>query len=125
MSADLAHFVLLPVGLGLLGFVEPCSIGSSLVFVKYLEGKGQLAKLSQVTVFTLSRGVFIRLLGASAALPGAAFLGFPKTAWSGLGAIYCAIGAFYLLGTAGSLMRTIGPPLSRLSGTPGSPTPGV
>src|SRR3546814_11777525 len=92
MSADLAHFVLLPVGLGLLGFVEPCSIGSSLVFVKYLEGKGQLAKLSQVTVFTLSRGVFIGLLGASAALLGAAFLGFQTAAWIGLGASSVAIG---------------------------------
>src|SRR3546814_5982139 len=110
MSSDLAHFVMLPVGLGLLGFVEPCSMGSSLVFVKYLEGKGQLAKLSQVTVFTLSRGVFIGLLGASAALLGAAFLGFQKAAWIGLGAIYVAIGAFYLLGKAGFLMRTIGPP---------------
>ncbi len=121
----LLNLVLLPVGLGLLGFVEPCSVGSSLVFVKYLEGKSRLAKLSQVTVFMITRGVFIGLLGASAALLGAAFLGFQKAAWIGLGAIYVAIGAFYLLGKAGFLMRTIGPCLSRLPGTRGSATLGV
>lgn len=121
----LLNLVLLPVGLGLLGFVEPCSVGSSLVFVKYLEGKSRLAKLSQVTVFMLTRGLFIGLLGASAALLGAAFLGFQKAVWIGLGAVYVAIGAFYLLGKAGFLMRTIGPRLSRLPGTRGSATLGV
>jgi cytochrome c-type biogenesis protein len=121
----LFQLFVLPAGLGLFGFVEPCSIGSSLVFVKYLEGKNRLAKLSQVTVFMLTRGLFIGLLGASAALLGAAFLGFQKAAWIGLGAIYVAIGAVYLLGKAGFLMRTIGPRLSRLPGTRGSATLGI
>jgi cytochrome c-type biogenesis protein len=125
VTADLVNLVVLPIGLGLFGFVEPCSIGSSLVFVKYLEGKNRLAKLSQVTVFMLTRGLFIGLLGASAALLGAAFLGFQKAAWIGLGAIYVAIGAVYLLGKAGFLMRTIGPRLSRLPGTRGSATLGI
>lgn len=124
-NLDLLNLVIVPIGLGLLGFVEPCSIGSSLVFVKYIEGKSRLAKLSQVTVFMLTRGVFIGLLGASAALLGAAFLGFQKAAWIGLGAIYVAIGAFYLQGKAGFLMRTIGPRLSRLSGERGSATLGI
>ncbi len=119
------NLVLLPVGLGLLGFVEPCSIGSSLVFVKYLEGKGRLAKLSQVTVFALTRGAFIGLLGASAAWLGTAFLGFQKTAWMVLGAIYVAIGAFYVVGKAGWLMRTLGPRLSRVSGGRGAASLGI
>lgn len=125
MTFDLVNLALLPIGLGLLGFVEPCSIGSSLVFVKYLEGKEPAAKLSQVTVFMLTRGVFIGLLGAAAALLDAAFLGFQKAAWIGLGTIYVAIGAFYLLGRAGFLMRTIGPRLSQLRGTHGSATLGL
>lgn len=36
---DLATLVALPIGLGLVGFIEPCSIGSTLVFIKYIEGK--------------------------------------------------------------------------------------
>ena len=43
----LTRLVLLPVGLGLLGFVEPCSLGSILVFVKYLEGKDAARKLAR------------------------------------------------------------------------------
>lgn len=34
--------VLLPVGLGLLGFVDPCPLGSRLMFVKSLEGRGAI-----------------------------------------------------------------------------------
>lgn len=119
------NLVLLPIGLGLLGFVEPCSVGSSLIFIKYLEGKERLAKLSQVAVFALTRGVLIGLLGAAAAWIGAAFLGFQKAAWMVLGAIYVAIGAFYAMGKAGFLMRTLGPSLSRLSGARGSAALGI
>ncbi len=51
MTAELTlmNLVVAPVGLGLLGFVEPCSIGSSLVFIKYVEGKSATAKLAQMT----------------------------------------------------------------------------
>lgn len=116
----LANLVLLPIGLGLLGFVEPCSIGTSLVFVKYLEGRNGVAKLTQVIVFALTRGVFIGLLGALAALVGAVFLGLQKVVWIVLGAIYVAIGLFYLLGKAGVLMRTVGPRLSAMPAGRGS-----
>ncbi len=112
---DFINLVLLPIGLGLLGFVEPCSIGSSLVFVKYIEGKKRVAKLSQVTVFMLTRGLFIGLLGATAAGIGTAFLGFQKAAWIALGTIYAVIGLFYLIGKAGFLMRTLGPRLSAIA----------
>ena len=33
------NLVLLPLGLGLIGFVEPCSIRSSLLFVKHVDGR--------------------------------------------------------------------------------------
>lgn len=36
---DLWALIVLPLGLGLLGFVEPCSVGSSLLFVKYLPSR--------------------------------------------------------------------------------------
>lgn len=116
----LVNAVLLPVGLGLLGFVEPCSIGSSLIFIKYLEGKDAATKLVQVGAFALTRAAFIGALGALAALIGAAFLGLQQGAWVLLGALYVAIGAFYAFGKAGFLMRGLGPSLSRLSGLRGS-----
>src|SRR3546814_16372220 len=74
IEAGFLGLVAVPAGLGLIGFVEPCSLGSSLVFVKYLEGKGATAKLLEVTLFAVTRSAFIGLLGVVAALLGALFL---------------------------------------------------
>ena len=35
MEFGLFNLLFLPAGLGLFGFIEPCSIGSSLIFIKY------------------------------------------------------------------------------------------
>ena len=75
LEPTLTNLVLLPVGLGLLGFVEPCSIGSTLVFAKTLEGRGPASKLAQVGVFAATRAAFMGLLGVLAVFVGAAFLG--------------------------------------------------
>ena len=48
---DLINIIWLPLALGLFGFIEPCSIGASLVFIKYLEGKDAAHKMVQVGVF--------------------------------------------------------------------------
>ena len=114
------NLVLLPIGLGLFGFVEPCSIGSSLVFVKYLEGKSAAVKLAQVMAFTAVRALFIGLLGMLAVVLGAAFIGLQKAAWVLLGIIYVGIGILYLVGRAGILMTSLGPSLARISGSRGS-----
>jgi cytochrome c-type biogenesis protein len=113
-GAELTATLAAPIGLGLFGFVEPCSIGSTLVFIKHIEGKPAAAKLGQVAAFTLTRAIFIGLLGAAAALIGGAFLGFQKAGWLALGLLYLAIGALYLTGRIGGLMRTIGPRLAGL-----------
>lgn len=115
----LTNLVALPIGLGLIGFIEPCSIGSTLVFIKYLEGKSAPEKLAQVAIFTITRALFIGLLGILAVLIGATFIGFQKVAWVFLGAVYVAIGTLYLTGRAGALMLSLGPSLSRISGSRG------
>ena len=117
--------MLLPVGLGLLGFVEPCSIGSTLLVIKHLEGKGAASKLTQVGVFAGTRAVFVGLLGVLAVVLGAAFVGFQRAAWVALGAVYVLIGLLYLAGRAGALMVSLGPGLACLSGTRGSAALGL
>ena len=114
------NLVVLPVGLGLLGFVEPCSIGSTLVFVKYLEDRDAAAKLSQAAIFAATRALFTGALGLGAVALGAAFIGLQKSGWVLLGALYLAIGIFFMAGRANLLMVAIGPALSRLSGAQGS-----
>lgn len=106
--------VLLPIGLGLFGFVEPCSIGSTLVFIKLMEGRPATVKVGQVATFALARAIFIGLLGAAAAVIGGAFFGFQRAGWLVLGLVYLAIGLLYVSGHIAWLMRSVGPRLARL-----------
>lgn len=113
-GAEFTATFLLPVGLGLFGFVEPCAIGSTLLFIKLMEGKSTAVKVGQVAMFAFIRAAFIGLLGAAAGLMGGAFLGLQKTGWLVLGLVYLVIGILYLTGHIGWLMRSIGPPLARI-----------
>lgn len=117
--------VALPVAFGLFGFIEPCSIGSTLVFIKTVEGKPRAVKLMQTSLFAGFRAAFIGILGAAAVLVGSAFFGFQKAAWIALGALYAALGALYLSGRIGWLMRSFGPGLARLSSARGAAALGV
>ncbi len=115
-EVSLANLILLSIGLGLLGFIEPCSMGVNLLFIKYLEGKAAVLKVSQTVIFMLARGLFIGALGALAALVGTGFTSVQKGFWVLLGGLYLVLGVLYLAGRAGFLMRTLGPGLHRLAG---------
>lgn len=117
---DLVALVLFPFALGLLGFIEPCSIGSSLLFLKYVEGCEAVERVAHTVLFTLTRATFMGGLGALAALIGATVLGIQKAGWLFLGAVYVVVGVMYVTGKAGSLARRVGPRLDRLSGTRGA-----
>jgi cytochrome c-type biogenesis protein len=125
MEFALTKLVLLPIGLGLFGFIEPCSIGSTLIVVKQLEGKSAAEKLAQITVFAGTRAIFIGLLGALAVLLGTAFLGFQRAAWFTLGLLYAALGILYLADRIGPLMVSLGPSLTRLANIRGSAALGI
>jgi cytochrome c-type biogenesis protein len=112
-GAEFATALLLPIGLGLLAFVEPCAIGATLLFIKLMDGKPARVKLAQAVGFMLTRGLFIGLLGASAAWIGGTFLALQKVGWFLFGAVYFAIGLMYLTGHVRWLMRSVGPRLSR------------
>ncbi|MBA5775593.1 hypothetical protein H2509_00475 [Stappia sp. F7233] len=120
MEFGLFNLLILPLGLGLFGFIEPCSIGSSLIFIKYLEGRQDTQKLAETVIFAATRSLFIGSLGVAAVLVGSAFVGFQRGAWIALGTVYGAIGVLYLTGRAGFLMRSLGPRLAGLNGTGGS-----
>jgi len=125
VSEALTASILLPVGLGLFGFIEPCSIGSTLVFIKVMEGKSTAVKLWQVGVFTATRALFIGVLGAVAVLVGSAFIGFQKAMWTGLGGLYVALGLLFVAGRAGYIMTSLGPSLARIGDVRGSAALGL
>lgn len=119
-GGDIVPFILLPIGFGLLGFIEPCAIGSTLLFIKTTEGKTSAAKIAQVLAFTFSRALFVGLLGALAAIVGSLFLELQKAVWVLVGVVYLVIGVLYLTGRIGSLMLSIGPRIQALAHPRGS-----
>lgn len=102
------------------GFVEPCSIGATLVFVKAIEGRSNAVKVWHVIIFALTRAMLIGILGMLAVAIGSTFLRLQKAAWLMLGMVFAAIGLLYLFGRAGAVMASLGPSLSSLSGLRGS-----
>jgi len=115
----------LPIAFGLLGFIEPCSIGATLIFVKAMEGKPAAARLAQASLFAASRAVFIGALGAAASAVGSAFFAYQQAAWIALGAAYAALGALYMSGRVGWLIRSLGRGLALLGSVRGSAALGV
>ncbi len=122
---DLFNILWLPLGLGLFGFIEPCTIGASLLFIKYIETKDTRNKIIQVSIFALVRALFMGLFGLLAIWLGTVFLGLQKGAWIFFGTIYILFGIMYLTGRSRKLRVSLGPGLSRLSGSTGSVGLGV
>lgn len=119
-SPDVVTLIVAPIGFGLLGFIEPCAIGATLVFIKTTEKNSSATKLAQVLSFALTRALFVGLLGAGAALIGTLFLTAQKAIWIAVGAVYLLIGALYVTGRIGLLMRSIGPGIAAFGTTRGS-----
>ena len=117
--------IAVPMGLGLLGFAEPCTVGSSLLFVKYLEGRDRAAKVADTASFALARALFIGALGAVAALVGAVFLSVQRWFWILLGVLYVALGLLYVAGQQWRVMRALGPRPGRTRGAGGGAALGV
>jgi cytochrome c-type biogenesis protein len=92
MMEQFLSLLVLPIGLGLLGFVEPCSVGSALVFIKHLEGtnaRGSVALglLLGLNIPACAAPLLFALLGAVAAggASGAPFIsGFVSLSLFGL-----------------------------------------
>lgn len=122
---DLWTLLIVPFAFGLLGFVEPCTVGSSLLFVKYLEKKSAAAKVTETAAFAVTRALFIGSLGAAAALIGSAFFIAQRSFWVLLGALYIGLGILYLARKQWLFMRMLGPRLALARDTRGAVALGV
>ncbi len=61
--------IFVPIAFGLLGFLEPCSIGANIIFLGYLESRSG-SKTLEAVKFTLTRAVFLGLIGLAAGIVG-------------------------------------------------------
>jgi cytochrome c-type biogenesis protein len=125
LESSLLQTLSLSLLLGLFGFIEPCSIGSSLVVVKQMQGQGSRQKVLRMLVFAATRAVFIGFLGLVAAMIGTAFLGYQRAAWMALGLLYVVLGLVYLSGKMGAFSRAIGPGTRWLRGNSGAAVSGL
>ncbi len=87
----------LAFGLGLLGFIEPCSIGANGIFLAYLREKDRTTRLIETAKFTLSRSVILGLFGIGAALVGGFIFSAQKGFWLILGLLYLTLGIAVIL----------------------------
>ena len=122
---EIAQAGVLAAGLGLLAFVEPCSVGSHLLFLKFLDRLPERQRLYQTLVFTVARAGLMAGLGVFAAAIGARFLGIQHGLWMVLGSLYVALGLAYLAGGAPWLIRQSDRLLPRVPTTSGGAALGV
>jgi cytochrome c-type biogenesis protein len=92
---------LLPAGLGLLGFVEPCTIGGHLVFLESQNHRSRFEKYSAVMVFVMTRSIVAGLFGGIIALAGQRLIGIQTGLWLVFGLIYLGIGLAFAFGRGG------------------------
>ena len=111
---------LLPLGLGLIGFLEPCTIGGHLLFLESQNSRSRLDQLKSVGVFVAVRALAAGLVGLMIAWVGARLIGAQTTVWLGYGILYLLIGLAFLAGRAGVMKRGLdfGPSLWKRAQSP-------
>ena len=107
MDITFQAFILIPFGLGLLGFIEPCTIGGHLIFLGTQEHRSRGEKINAVSVFVVSRTVVAGLFGALIAFLGHRLIGMQTGLWFVFGLIYLAIGLAYIIGQTGVFNKQI------------------
>lgn len=96
---DLSPFtlVLLPLGLGILGFLEPCTIGGHLVFLDTQVDRSTPHRVAAALMFTAARSLMMGLFGALIGLLGQTLISIQTSAWFAFGVIYLLLGLTFLL----------------------------
>lgn len=105
MAFTAPEFLLLPVGLGLLGFVEPCTIGGHLLFLETQNNRTNRKKLNAVLTFIATRSLVTGLAGGLIAFLGQKIVAAQTGIWLVFGIIYVLIGTAFLVGRARFVKR--------------------
>jgi len=99
--------LMLAAALGLLGFVEPCTLGAHMIFLRAQEGQPASRKLAVMTAFAVSRSMAAGAFGLLFALLGKGMTDVQTSLWVVFGAIYVLIGMAILMDIASRLQRSI------------------
>ncbi|MGH1479283.1 MAG: cytochrome c biogenesis CcdA family protein [Geminicoccales bacterium] len=107
MDFSTPELVLLPIGLGLLGFIEPCTIGGHLLFLNTQNDRPSREKIGAVLTFIAARSLVAGLFGALIASLGQTIINVQTGFWLIFGLIYLAVGLAFLIGRAGLVKRRV------------------
>lgn len=99
--------IVLPIGLGLLGFVEPCTVGAHLIFLGTQEGRARNDAAGALAAFIGVRVVVTGAFGAAAVFVGMRLIDAQTLLWLVFGLLYLLIGMAFVLGQAGVVKRRI------------------
>jgi cytochrome c-type biogenesis protein len=94
---DIHSLVLIPLVFGLIGFVEPCSVGINIIFLNRINGFKRARRISETLIFTFVRGTFLGLAGLSAAFIGGRIFTIQSSVFVILGVIYVVLGGLAIL----------------------------
>ena len=84
--------LLLAFGLGLLGFIEPCTIGAHMLFLGSQRSRPMSERLGAALIFLLARLVVMGGFGGLIVVLGQRLIGVQTGTWLVFGAIYLALG---------------------------------
>ncbi|MGX9857572.1 hypothetical protein ACR03S_19470 (plasmid) [Limimaricola variabilis] len=118
---EITFQMLLPAfGLGLLGFVEPCTLGAHALFLEGQRRRPAAQRLSAALVFLLARVVVMGGFGGLVVLLGQRLIGVQTGMWLVFGAVYLGLGAAILSRRDRALRRRVGlaPGHWKLAGNP-------
>jgi len=105
MEIGFVSIVLLPLGVGLIGFVEPCAIGAHLIFLARQAERSRNAKAAALVAFVSARTLVMGSFGALVGLLGELLIEFQPGFCLVFGLLYCVIGMGFLLDRSGWLKR--------------------
>ncbi|AYE86124.1 MULTISPECIES: cytochrome c biogenesis protein CcdA [Roseobacteraceae] len=100
--------LLLAFGLGLLGFVEPCTIGAHMLFLGGQRRRPMGQRLGAALVFLLARLVVMGGFGGFIVVLGQNLIGVQTGAWLVFGTIYLGLGFAIFAGWDKVMRRRIG-----------------
>ena len=107
MDLTFPAILVLPFALGLLGFVEPCTVGAHLLFLNTVRAKANAAKAVTTMIFVAVRALVMGGIGAVVALVGQPLIDMQSALWLAFGIFYLAIGLAYATDRISILMRGI------------------
>jgi len=107
MELSLYTLLLLPAALGLLGFIEPCTIGAHLIFLETQHARSKAEKMHAVTVFIAVRSLTAGIFGAFVAFLGQLMVGIQTNLWLVFGSIYLVMGVLFFFGRGGLIKHRI------------------